>query len=114
MISEKYIKVIFFVIFLICFLILSVYFNKIEIKLQCTSNERMPIDFELKNLDECYLTIHNLISINSNRENNSTYNSNSKTFVYTSTKPFLIELLNNATKDCICCPNNFNEHLNIN
>ncbi len=48
------------------------------------------------NLNECYLVVHTLIS--NNYKNVSTY-------INSYTKPFLIELVNNATQDCICCPN---------
>ncbi len=83
-------------------------FNKINISLECKSKDS-PIDYELKNLDECYLTIHNFISIKSNSSV-----SDVKTYIYSATRPFLIELINNATQDCLCCPNNFNQHLNQN
>jgi hypothetical protein len=83
-------------------------FNKINISLECKSKDS-PIDYELKNLDECYLTIHNFISIKSNSNV-----SDVKTYIYSATRPFLIELINNATQDCLCCPNNFNQHLNQN
>jgi hypothetical protein len=48
------------------------------------------------NLNECYLVLHTLIS--DNYKNVSTY-------INSYTKPFMIELVNNATQDCICCPN---------
>ena len=48
------------------------------------------------NLNECYLVIHTLIS--------DSYK-NVNTYINSYTKPFMIELVNNATQDCICCPN---------
>ena len=73
-------------------------------------NEK-PIDYEVKVLDKCYLTLHNLIWIRN--WNDSFRETDVKTFVYSQTKPFLIELLNNVTDDCLCCPSNYNQHLNF-
>jgi hypothetical protein len=50
----------------------------------------------LINLNECYLVVHTLISDNYK---------NVTTYINSYTKPFMIELVNNATQDCICCPN---------
>ena len=71
--------------------------------------ERSPIDYELKVLDQCYLTVHNFISFKSDAFLNSRdffkYNTtqNFKTYIYSYTKPYLLELVQNSTKDCLCC-----------
>ncbi len=65
-----------------------------------------PIDYELKNIiDNCYLTIHNLISINTTigNENNISSNEKFKSYIYSYTKPYLLELIQNSTDDCLCC-----------
>ena len=67
-----------------------------------------PVDHEIKDIDDCFLTIHNLISI---KMNDSTSDHDVKTYIYSATKPFLIELINNSTKDCLCCPNDLNNYL---
>src|SRR6266481_2266153 len=90
--------------FILCYIIT---FQKIEIKLDCDSTDRSAIDFEMKALDNCYLTLHNLISIKT-FNNSSNPETNVKTFIYSVSKPFIIELLNNFTDDCLCCPNKYN------
>ncbi len=65
-----------------------------------------PIDYELKNIiDNCYLTIHNLISINTTigNENNISTNEKFNSYIYSYTKPYLLELIQNSTEDCLCC-----------
>ena len=65
-----------------------------------------PIDYELKNIiDNCYLTIHNLISINTTIGNGKNISSNEKfkSYIYSYTKPYLLELIQNSTDDCLCC-----------
>ena len=65
-----------------------------------------PIYYELKNInDNCYLTIHNLISINSTigNGNNISTNEKFKSYIYSYTKPYLLELIHNSTDDCLCC-----------
>jgi hypothetical protein len=71
-----------------------------------------PIDYQIKDLKECYLTIHNFVSINTTIKDQSSKNEsnviknkfNFKTYIYSYTKPYLIELIQNSTKDCLCCP----------
>lgn len=72
--------------------------------------QKTMVDCELF-IDDCYLTVHNLISIKQINESSS--ESDVKTYIFSATKPFLIELLKNTSKDCICCPDNFNQHLNF-
>lgn len=64
--------------------------------------DRQPIDYELKNLDECYLTIHNFIRLPSWMIQNNSNDFDFKTYIYSYTKPYLIQLINNNTNDCIC------------
>ena len=61
-----------------------------------------PIDYELKNLNECYLTIHNFIRFPNWMIQNKSNDFDFKTYIYSFTKPYLIQLINNNTKDCIC------------
>jgi hypothetical protein len=70
-----------------------------------------PIDYQIKDIDDCYLTVHNFVSMNSTIEEISANIShdiknkfNFKTYIYSYTKPFLLELIQNSTKDCLCCP----------
>ena len=69
--------------------------------------EKCPIDFEMKIMDQCYLTVQNIIKYDVSNESKTKVSS----FIYSATKPFLIELINNATNDCICSQNLYNEHL---
>ena len=70
------------------------------------------IDCEVKNIiDNCYLTIHNLISINTTIENmnpngigkNISTKEKFKSYIYSYSKPYLLELIQNSTDDCLCC-----------
>ena len=74
-------------------------------------NEK-PIDYILKkDLNDCYLTIHNLISVKTtiNEENqrtkiyNISNNEEFKSYIYSFSKPYLLELIQNSTEDCLCC-----------
>lgn len=91
------------VIFLIIITIL------INSKLNNNSCENKSVDYQMKDIfDNCYLTIHNFVSINTsvvkNDLNNIIQNKHSfKTYLYGYTKPYLIELVQNNTKDCLCC-----------
>ena len=74
---------------------------------KCNRNQ---LDQDIK-IEECFLTVHNFINFNSNvlSRNNKSFDNilkndqNFKTYVYSYTKPFLIELVQNATKNCLCC-----------
>lgn len=74
--------------------------NKIKIEFESTCDSE-PVDYEMKNIDECYLTVHNFIRIS--KEKNFSNAFDFKTYVYSYTKPYLIELLQNNTDDCLCC-----------
>ena len=89
--------------FLYFSIILLICLKKIEFNI--IDDRTKPIDFELKPFDECFLTIHNFISINSSNQTGSSL----KTYIYTATKPFLLEILNNSTNDCLCCPEDVQE-----
>jgi hypothetical protein len=72
--------------------------------------KKYPIDYQIRDIDDCYLTVHNFVSINSTIEEISANIShdinnklNFKTYIYSYTKPFLLELIQNSTKDCLCC-----------
>jgi cell division protein FtsL len=96
-------------ILLICILFMA---NKsITINLNDDSKEK-PIDYQIEDLKDCYLTIHNFVSINSSIQDRSMKNKSTiknkydfKTFIYSYTKPFLLEMVQNSTKDCLCCSN---------
>jgi len=95
-------------------LLLFIILVKIEQNVETIINKcnKNPLDYELKAMDECYLTIHNFVSFNTTAHVNrfsSTdpivwkNNQSFKTYIYSYTKPFMIELVQNATKDCLCC-----------
>ena len=77
-----------------------------------------PIDYIIKeDLDKCYLSVHNLVSFNTTIDlisrttygfkdikiKNSSHKQSFNTYISSYTKPFLIELMQNSTKDCLCC-----------
>ena len=69
-------------------------------------NEMKPTEFENKpNFDDCYLTIHNFVSVNQTWEkrNDSSNKHIIKTYIYSYTKPYLLELVQNSTESCLCC-----------
>ena len=69
-------------------------------------NELNPIDSEIKaNLEECYLTVHNFVSIKQISQNGTELKNqhNFKTYLYSYTKPYLLELVQNSTEVCLCC-----------
>ena len=79
-------------------------------------DKQQPIDYILKEgLENSYLTLHNIISINNSLDfskiNNSNYVNikNDKpintfhTYITSYSKPFLLELIHNSTQDCVCC-----------
>ena len=98
-------KIILFINFFFCFLIiLLLSIGKFHIELNMDSHENISSDYEKIDLEKCFMTIHHLISIENNNELNS--KASVQTFVYMATKPHLIQLLNNVSEDCLCCPNN--------
>ena len=96
------ISVLFFITWLMIILsILTNYSTKFKFE-----NEMKPIDFEVKtSLDECYLTVHNFVTINQTLENGTetTNKKDLKTYIYSYTKPYLLELVQNSTENCVCC-----------
>ena len=76
-------------------------------------------DYETtRDLDECYLTIHNFVSFNSTFDiqpnanfsestninvKNVTQKQSFHTYISSYNKPFLLEMVQNATNDCLCC-----------
>src|SRR5882762_11684511 len=64
--------------------------------------QKQPLDYIIKDLDNCYLTIHNFVSFNStiNNQNKMETSQSFKTYIYSYTKPYLIELIQNSSKDC--------------
>ncbi len=112
--DKKYNFIIILFSILIIFVILYVINKSVDIQVQI-GEIKYPIDFEAKyKLDECYLTVHNFISINfSSIEKNTNESGENyhtfkkeyfKTYITSFTKPYLIELMQNTSKDCLCCP----------
>ena len=57
-------------------------------------------------LNNCYLVIHNFFSIRYNKSNMEAHLNKSfdlKTYVSSYTKPYLIEMISNLNKTCVCC-----------
>ena len=77
-------------------------FNSVNINIELNSNEKQPIDYQIKDIDECYLTVHNFVSMKSRQKNKSKNNIEFKTYIYSYTKPYLLELVQNSTHDCLC------------
>lgn len=91
-------------IILILLFAIYIYFLVNEFISKENLNTKSKVDYDFKVLDDCYLKLDTLISINFT--NVSNYDSKINSYIYSSTKPFMIELLQNASNDCICCPNN--------
>ncbi|SRR5260370_37015765 len=93
-VNNKALNIIVIIIILINYILL------ISIIIKINSNIiREPIDYVIKDIEECYLTIHNLINVQDINSDNVKF----KTFIYSYTKPYLIELVQNSTHDCLCC-----------
>ena len=89
--------------FMIIFLLI-IFMKPITFKIEITNGTKEEVP-KTHNMDSCYLTIHNFVSLNKFDEyRNINEIIKFKTFIYSYTKPFLLELINNATTDCICCP----------
>ena len=88
------------IISLIFISVLIIYSDPINIKIEFINNTKANIT----DLDKCYLTIHNFVSIHQkNKFGHSNDSINFKTFIYSYTRPFLLELIQNSTDDCVCC-----------
>lgn len=85
---------------LILTIITQMIFFIIYYKLNCS--EICPIDYEIKNIDDCYLTIHNLISTNLFDKNNKYKNQTINTYIYKYSKPYLIQMINNSSNNILC------------
>ena len=66
------------------------------IYLQTDSNKNIDID-------NCYLSIQNFVTMRHNTSNDNKFEL--KTYISSFTKPYLIELLQHQTKDCLCAQN---------
>ena len=94
-------------------LMIKVDFDINDLRNYCKIHQ--PIDYILKEeLDKCYLTVHNFVSLNSTIEviqqnfsniNLKNYSQSEKfhTYITSFSKPFLLELVQNSTQDCLCC-----------
>ena len=95
---------IFFIILLILILQLILIFNSVTVKVELISkNEKLPLDYELKDIDKCYLNVHNFVTLKSKNWNYSQNDIEFKSYIYGYTKPYLLELVQNSTHDCLCC-----------
>ena len=70
------------------------------------------LNCEIEKQEECFITIHNFVKFNSTaiiekspgvNDVHWNTNQNFKTYIYSYTRPFLIELIQNSTQDCLCC-----------
>ena len=70
------------------------------------------LNCEIEKQEECFITIHNFVKFNSTaiiekspgvNDVHWKTNQNFKTYIYSYTRPFLIELIQNSTQDCLCC-----------
>src|SRR5215469_14142855 len=52
--------------------------------------------------DDCYLSIHNFVSVKKYSKTNKTVNVES--FIHRFSKPFVLQIIKNAENDCLCCP----------
>ena len=73
-----------------------------NVNIELISKEKQPIDYEIKNIDDCYLTIHNFVTLKTKFWNQSKEDMEFKTYIYSYTKPYLLELVQNSTHDCLC------------
>ena len=110
MINNLFIKLNF------CFQILNIIISLVIFEItfdlnQKFQNYQQAIDCTLLAPEQCYFSVQNFIGIKEIGDNNFT--SQVKTYIYSFTKPFLIELIQNSTKDCICCENHLNQHFNF-
>ena len=106
------------VIYIIIFIFLiKISINVHEIDKYFKLHQRF--DYETtQDLDECYLTIHNFVAFNSTFDiqqntnfsestnlfiKNFTQKQSFHTYISSYNKPFLLEMVQNATNDCLCC-----------
>ena len=74
------------------------------------------IDFDpLNEIKDCFLQIHNFVSLNTTLDITTTNGSigykfdknsndqNFKTYIQSYSRPFILELIQNGTQDCVCC-----------
>ena len=61
---------------------------------------------ERNDLKNCFLTIENFITVRQNYNNSENFLNKfeMKTYASSYTSPFLIELIQNSNRDCLCCP----------
>lgn len=91
--------------FLICTVLLLI--NGIILYYQTMKIYSLTI--EQNKLDNCFISIDNFVTVRRIKLTNHTnqFNKNEfemKTFAHSFTTPYLIELISNSRKDCICCP----------
>ena len=94
----------FILILLVVTLQLILLFNSVNVKIEVISkNEKFPLDYELKDIDKCYLSVTNFVSLKSKYWNYSKDDIEFKSYINGYTKPYLLELVQNSTHDCLCC-----------
>ena len=101
-------KIVFitFILLTFCLTIIITILN-INILIKIDDN-KCPIDYIMKFDDQCLINLQNIIHVRTDES----VHPEVRTFVYKLYKPFLMEILNNQTSDCICSENYHNEHLN--
>ena len=101
---DKYNKICLTFVFISTLFWISIilFWKPITLKIEF-SNTTIPQQQDFIDLNDCYLTIHNFVSIHNNQTyNNFDQNLKFKSYIYSYTKPFLLELMNNISKDCLC------------
>src|SRR5882757_1685845 len=112
-IMDRILLIKIFIYIILMSLMIKVDFDINDLRNYCKIHQ--PIDYILKEeLDKCYLTVHNFVSLNSTIEviqqnvSNINFKNYSQseifhTYISSFSKPFLLELVQNSTQDCLCC-----------
>ena len=105
----KFVKLSLFGIYL--FVMISIFW-KISHDIAQINFHNVSNNCEIERQEECFITIHNFVKFNSTaiiekspgvNDVHWNTNQNFKTYIYSYTRPFLIELIQNSTQDCLCC-----------
>ena len=109
--NDENIKLAKFTLSIIYFSLLIILVLKLSFSMNGDKIENICHD-HMKKPEECFITIHNFVKFNSTAliskfpgTNDVQWktNQNFKTYIYSYTKPYLIELIQNSTNDCLCC-----------
>ena len=62
-------------------------------------------DYNVKTLKNCFLSVENFVTFKQHNSSNvNKTNFEMKTFASLFSSPYLIELIHQSTRDCLCCP----------